>query len=325
MTDTGVSHRLALPPRGLGTASLGTQTDRSRDVLTAAWEAGIRYFDTAPHYGVGSAERRLGAFLASQPRQDFLVSTKVGRLLLPPHQAGGRPIEPGRAPDGSGLVRVRDHSRAGIEQSLTHSLERLGLDRVDLALLHDPDDYLDEAVETAIPALTELRAQGLVSAIGVGMNQTPGLRRLVAETEIDYVLVAGRYTLLDQVAAESLLPLCRSRGVKVIAGAVLNSGLLADPDRNEVFDYQPVRPEVLIAARRLADICDRHGERLLTAALQFPSRNPLVENTLLGAGSAQEVKELTTLVERRLPDLLWAELDAAAQEMQPALASGRWR
>ncbi|WP_436500314.1 aldo/keto reductase [Actinokineospora sp. HUAS TT18] len=314
--------RPPLPPLGFGTASLGAE-GVAEDLLDTAWSAGMRYFDTAPHYGAGLAERRLGAFLAERPREQFVVSTKVGRLLLPADQADGRVTE--GMPDAAGVIRVRDHSRAGIEQSLVDSLDRLGLRRVDVALLHDPDDYLDEAVDSAIPALVDLRSQGLITAIGVGMNQTPGLARLVAETDIDYILVASRYTLLDRVAAESLLPLCARRGVKVVAGAVLNTGLLADPDHALNFDYQPVRPEVRAAARRVREVCSRHGVPLLAAALQFPGRHQQVETTLLGAASSAQLAESMAALETPVPEALWAELDALASELRPALAGGRWR
>ncbi|MBB5803384.1 D-threo-aldose 1-dehydrogenase [Saccharothrix ecbatanensis] len=319
---TSAATRPHLPPLGFGTASLGAG-DVADDVLDAAWAANVRYFDTAPHYGLGLAERRLGHFLAGRRRDKFIVSTKVGRLLLPPDQADGRVVE--GSPDASGLVRVRDHSRVGIKRSLSDSLERLGLQRVDLALLHDPDNHLDEAVETAIPALVELRSQGLVSAIGVGMNQTPGLARLVAETDIDYVMVAGRYTLLDRVAEESLMPLCARRGVKVVAAAILNSGLLADPQVATSYDYEPVRPEVRAAARRLQEVCRRHGVPLLAAALQFPGRHPLVETTLLGAASAANVTESMAALRTPTSRALWDELDELVSELRPALAGGRWR
>ncbi|NJP30346.1 aldo/keto reductase, partial [Microbispora sp. SCL1-1] len=199
---------------GLGTAPLGglfapVSDEQAEHALDAAWQAGIRYFDTAPHYGSGLAEERLGCFLRGLPADaagQAVVSTKIGRVLVP-----GRGEEEGFV-GRTGFVRVRDYSREGVLRSLDDSLKRTGLDRFDLVFIHDPDDYWEQAAGQAYPALAELRDQGVIGAIGAGMNQAPMLTRFVRETDLDAVLVAGRYTLLDRSAAEELLPECQRRG-----------------------------------------------------------------------------------------------------------------
>ena len=200
--------------------------DEARQALKAAWDAGVRAFDTAPHYGVGLSERRIGDFLAGKPRTEFIVSTKVGRLLV----AATGSVDGAEEFYGTpALSRVRDYSRAGVLASLEGSLRRLRLDRVDIALIHDPDDFMSAARDDASPALADLRSQGVVGAIGAGMNSAAPLTWLAERCDLDCVLVAGRYTLLDRSAAECLFPLCRQRGIAVLAGGVFNSGILADP------------------------------------------------------------------------------------------------
>ena len=226
--------------------------EAAAETLQAAWDAGVRAFDTAPHYGVGLSERRIGDFLAGRPGTDFIVSTKVGRLLVPATgSVDGADEFYGTPP----LTRVRDYSRDGILRSLEDSLQRLGLDRVDIALIHDPDDFLSQAANSAYPALAELRCQGVVGAIGAGMNSATALTWLVERCDVDCVLVAGRYTLLDDAAAKSLFPLCLLRGVAVLAGGVFNSGILTGPDDGATYDYAPAPPATLTRARRMRDAC----------------------------------------------------------------------
>jgi D-threo-aldose 1-dehydrogenase len=274
--------------------------------LAAAWAAGIRAFDTAPHYGVGVSERRLGAFLAGQPRDEFTVCTKVGRLLVP--AAGDVQGEEGfyGIPP---LTRVRDYSRDGVRRSLEESLDRLGLDRVDIVLIHDPDDFMEQAAGEAYPALASLRDQGVVRAIGAGMNSASALAWLAERCDLDCVLAAGRYTLLDQSAAEALFPLCQRRGVAVLAAGVFNSGILADPDDGGTYDYAPAPPAVVARARRMRDACARHGVPLPAAALQFTLRHPAVTAAVVGARSAEEITEDVSYLSIPVQDVLWAELD----------------
>ncbi|MEV0479738.1 aldo/keto reductase [Streptomyces sp. NPDC050508] len=300
---------------GLGTAPLAglfsaVGDEQATATLDAAWAAGVRYFDTAPHYGAGLAERRLGSFLADtgRPRAEFTVSTKVGRLLVPGDAALGDEAYHGER----GLVRVRDYSAEGVYRSFAESLERSGLEAFDTVLIHDPDDYWEDAVTGAYPALARLRDQGAVRAIGAGMNQTAMLTRFVTETDLDCVLVAGRYSLLDRGAADVLLPLCAEREVGVLVGGVFNSGILADPSPGATYDYAPAPDEVLRRARSLAERCAAHGVPLAAAALQFPLRHPAVTGVVLGARSPLEVTENIAHATVEIPAELWAELDALA-------------
>jgi D-threo-aldose 1-dehydrogenase len=280
--------------------------ETAAQTLQAAWQAGIRAFDTAPHYGVGLSERRIGDFLARMPREEFVVSTKVGRLLVP---ATG-PVDGVQGFHGTPrLARVRDYSRDGVLRSLEDSLRRLRLDRVDIVLIHDPDDHLDQALDEAYPALAELRAQGVVGAVGAGMNFTAPLAWLIERADLDCVLVAGRYTLLDRSAADELFPLCQRRGVAVLAGGVFNSGILADPRDGARYDYAAASPALLARARRLRDVCARHGVPLPAAALRFVLRHPAVTAAVVGARSAEEVRADAGYAETRIPDALWAEVE----------------
>jgi D-threo-aldose 1-dehydrogenase len=283
---------------GLGTAPLGglyeaVDDETAHAVVDRAWELGVRYFDTAPLYGSGLAERRLGEALCGRPRDEFVLSTKVGRLL--------RPGDSGwhGAPQ---LEAYFDFSHDAVLRSLEQSLDRLGLDRVDIALVHDPDDYYDEAIAGAFPALARLRDEGVVRAIGAGMNQTEMLCRFAREADPDCFLVAGRYTLLDRSAADELLPLCEERGIAVIAGGVFNSGVLAGGD---MYDYAPAAPQILARARELGETCARFGTPLAAAAVQFPGRNPSVESVLVGCSSPAQVEEDVRLSTLEVPDALW--------------------
>ncbi|MEV4048288.1 aldo/keto reductase, partial [Streptomyces sp. NPDC049744] len=215
---------------GLGAAQLGnlfreTSDADAQGAVDAAWDSGVRYFDTAPHYGLGLSERRLGAALARRPRAEYTVSTKVGRLLVPSPETAHRQDDGGFAVPAS-FRRVWDFSRDGILRSLEGSLTRLGLDHVDIVYLHDPDDHWRQASTTGVDTLVELRDQGVVKAVGAGMNQAAMLTEFVRRSDVDLVMVAGRHTLLDRSARDELLPLARKRGVGVVAAAGYNSGLL---------------------------------------------------------------------------------------------------
>ncbi|ETK31930.1 aldo/keto reductase [Microbispora sp. ATCC PTA-5024] len=305
---------MKLTPYGFGAAPIGNlytaiTDEEATAAVDAAWDAGIRFFDTAPHYGLGLSERRLGDALRERPRDEYAISTKVGRLLVPGDGTGTD--DQGFAVPNT-LRRVWDFSRDGVRRSLEESLGRLGLTRVDLVLLHDPDDHWKEAVSEAYPALAELRDQGVVGAIGAGMNQWQMLADLVRETDLDVVLLAGRYTLLDRSGEDVLLPLCRERGVSVVAGAVFNSGLLARHDPGGTYNYGPVPPELLERAREIARVCERHGVTLPQAAMAFPLRHPAVASVVIGMRSAGEVRQNMDLAARPIPDALWADLDALA-------------
>ncbi|WP_067178935.1 aldo/keto reductase [Microtetraspora niveoalba] len=304
---------LALPRLGLGGAPIGNLftavTDEdARAAVEAAWRAGVRLYDTAPHYGLGLSERRLGAALAG--RSGHVLSTKVGRLLVPSDAGGGTR---GKDDEGfdvpAGHRRVWDFSRDGVLRSLEESLERLGVPSVDIVLIHDPDGHPREALEEAYPALAALRDQGAVRAIGVGMNQWELPARFVRETDIDVVMLAGRYTLLDQ-SGLPLLDACAERGVRVLAAGVFNSGLLATDRPSGTFDYRPAPAELVARARGVAAVCERHGVTLPRAAAAFPLRHPAVSTVVLGARSAAEAGRNAALLDRPVPEDLWAELVA---------------
>jgi D-threo-aldose 1-dehydrogenase len=294
---------------GLGTAPIGglfesVDDEKARAAIDAAWDAGVRMFDTAPHYGLGLAERRLGAALAG--RSGFLLSTKVGRLLVPSGRAG-RDDEGFDVP--ASYERVWDFSRDGVLRSFEESLVRLGLDRVDIVLIHDADDHAEQALTEAYPALAELRSQGVIGAVGVGMNQWEIPARFVRETDIDVVMLAGRFTLVDQ-SGLPLLDACAERGVQVMGAGVFNSGLLATATPAGTFDYRPASAAVLDRARRVAKICEGYGVSLPQAAMAFPFRHPAMATIVVGARSAAEVRANTDLWQRHVPGDLWAELEA---------------
>jgi D-threo-aldose 1-dehydrogenase len=299
-----------LPAIGLGCAQLGNlyraiTDDDAAETVAAAWSGGVRYFDTAPHYGLGLSERRLGTALRNHPRDDYIVSTKVGRLLEPTGSAQER--------DDAGFDvpathrRVWDFSRDGILRSLASSLDRLGLDRVDVLYLHDPDDHWKQAIGEGFPALADLRDQGVVGAIGVGMNQTEMPAQFVRHADPDLIMLAGRYTLLEQPALDNLLPLCEQRGVGVVAAGVFNSGLLARnrPGDNGTYDYRPAPTELIERASRIAAICEQHGTTLPAAALQFPLAHPAVRSVVVGSGRADQVRRNLHLLDQPMSRAQW--------------------
>ncbi|MFE7568935.1 aldo/keto reductase [Streptomyces sp. NPDC057539] len=304
---TGLSFGAA----GIGNLYTPVGPEQAAAAVDAAWDAGIRYFDTAPHYGLGLSERRLGEALRDRPRAAYTLSTKVGRLLAP--VSGGGPVGDDLA-HGFAVPathrRVWDFSGDGVRRSIEDSLRRLGTDRIDIVYLHDPDDHAEEAFRQAYPALERLRAEGVVGAIGAGMNQTAMLTRFLRDTDTDVVLCAGRFTLLDQSALTELLPEAVARGRSVVVGGVFNSGLLADPRPGATYDYTAAPPELLDRALRMDAVTRRYGVPLRAAALRYPLRHPAVASVLVGARSAAEIRDAAELAERAVPDELWAELRA---------------
>ncbi|MFE6688792.1 aldo/keto reductase [Streptomyces sp. NPDC057743] len=304
---------VTVPPLGLGCAPLGNlyravPEERARAVVHTALATGARYLDTAPHYGVGLSEERLGRALRGVDRAHYVLSTKVGRRLSP--------LAPGERPPGEGFVatparaRTWDLTRAGIRATLEESLERLGVPAVDIVYLHDVEHHLREVHESGYPALAELRAEGTVRAIGFGLNHSGVLADLVAELDVDVVLCAGRWTLLDQAAAVDLLPVCARRGTSVVVGGVYNSGLLADPSPGAPYDYAPAPPAVLARARELAAVCAAFDVPLKAAALRFPFGHPAVAAAVVGAASPEEAAENAALFRHPIPDGLWPALAA---------------
>lgn len=302
---------LAVTRLGLGTAPLGglftaVSDEEGHAVVRRAWDAGLRLFDTAPLYGHGLAERRLGHVLRDVPREELVLSTKVGRLLR-----ADAPPEPRQAFAGVPPVNpVFDFSYDGVMRSFEESLERLGLERVDVLLIHDPDRHHDEALGGAYRALDQLRSDGLVRAIGAGMNQVEMLARFAREADFDCFLVAGRYTLLDQPALRELLPLCLERGIAVIAGGAFNSGILADPGPDARYDYAPAGTGLIERARRLESVCRRHRTPLRAAAMHFPLAHPAVAAVVVGCRSVAELDANVAAFEAAPPPALWQELKA---------------
>ncbi|SDS59797.1 D-threo-aldose 1-dehydrogenase [Pseudarthrobacter equi] len=302
---------------GFGAAGIGNLYREVEDsvaarTVDAAWASGVRYFDTAPHYGLGLSEARLGAALSKRPRDEYLISTKVGRVLEP---------NPGYSPgtlDDEGFcvpatVRRRwDPSEAGIRRSLEESLERLGMDRLDIAYLHDPDAYsLDAGIDQALPALEKLKREGLVGAIGVGSNSAEALTRCVKSADLDLVMLAGRYTLLEQPAAENLLPACLSAGTWVVNVGIYNSGLLAKPTVPDAahYNYAPAPAAALLKARRLASVCAEYDVELPTAALQYSLRHPAVCAVVVGASKPEQVEDTARRTKEQIPPELWEHLE----------------
>ncbi|WP_405061020.1 aldo/keto reductase [Kribbella sp. NBC_01505] len=294
---------------GAPLAGLRTEVTEADAVATvnAAWDAGWRFFDTAPHYGLGLAEERLGRGLAGKPRDEYVLSSKVGRII---YEADTE------APDTDGFAVVSkrrrrfDYSRDGVLRSIEDSLRRIGTDRLDIVFVHDPDDHYDEAVATAFPTLIELRDQGVIGAIGSGMNQTAMLTRFVTEIDIDVIMLAGRYSLIDPDGLDDVLPACLANDVQVIAVGVFNSGLLSQPRpaQDTTFNYAPADAALIAKANELADVCESHGVTLPQAALAFPRFHPAVAGIAVGCRNAEEVQINAALDQAELPASLWSDL-----------------
>jgi D-threo-aldose 1-dehydrogenase len=287
---------LAAARVGLGTAPLAglyeeTDAATARATLDRAWELGVRYFDTAPSYGSGLAEQRLGEALRGRPREEFVVSTKVGRLL--------KPGSPEPAFKGAPQLRpVIDFSADGVRRSLEESLERLGLDHVDIVFIHDPDDHLDEAIGLA-PVLRELGVE-----VGVGTKSVRTAAAFASDAEIDRVMIAGRYTPLDASAGDSLLELCATRAIAVTVAGVFNSGLLCG---GTTYEYEAAPEHLVAQTNRLAAVCARYDVPLAALALQFPLRSAAVSNIVVGARTAAELEQDIDLLSHPIPAELWQE------------------
>jgi D-threo-aldose 1-dehydrogenase len=295
----------------LGCATLGNlyteiDDDTAAATVDAAWAGGVRTFDTAPHYGLGLSERRLGAALRDRPRDQYVISTKVGRILEPATPPYGVDTHGFAVP--AAYMRRFDFSADGVRRSLDASLDRLGLDRVDIVLIHDPDEHGEQAFRDAYPTLEQLRDEGVIGAIGAGMNQSAMLTRFVTDTDVDVVLLAGRYTLLDRGAAETLLPAAREHGVSVIVGGVFNSGVLAEPDATPVYDYAAAPDDLVQRAREIEAICARFGVPLRAAAARFPLRHPGVASVLIGASRPSQIEEAIEFRGWNIPEGLWEAL-----------------
>lgn len=309
---------------GFGGAPLGNLYTAIDDetgyaAVQAAWDGGVRYFDTAPHYGLGLSERRLGAVLRDKPRSEYVISTKVGRLLVDNPAPTGSDLESGGFAVPDNLTRHYDYSRDAVRRSLESSLDRLGLDRVDIVYLHDPENHMDQAVREGMPALAELRDEGVIGAIGAGMNFVAPLMKFVNETEVDAIMLAGRWTLADRTGAQ-LLKACEQRGVSVVAAAPYNSGLLARdyPPDDSYFDYDRAPADVLAFARALAKSCADAGTTLPEAALQFPLRHPAVPTVVVGMRTEAQARGNIARAADPVTASTWEAL-AALDATRPAL------
>jgi D-threo-aldose 1-dehydrogenase len=328
---------LQVPRVGIGTAPLGNFlgaiSDEEADrVLGQAVQSGLRYFDTAPLYGHGLAEQRVGRAVSRIDRSNAIVSTKVGRLLR-----ADAPRDESQYHDGESFYidvpstgPVWDFSYDGIMTSLEESLQRLSLDRVDMLLLHDPDDHFQAASTTAYQALDVLRAEGTVTGIGAGMNQSAMLTEFVERCDLDAVLCAGRYTLLEQGALDDLMPACERTTTSVIIGGVFNSGILVAPDEGALYNYLPAAHDVIERARRIRRVCAKFDVPIAAAALQFPLAHPRVSTVLIGFRSVKELTDDLGWLDTAIPGELWDELrneglirDDAPVPSEPAAAKER--
>lgn len=308
---------------GFGTAPLGNLyraiSDAEADaILAGAWEGGVRYYDTAPLYGLGLSETRLNRFLRDKPRDSYVLSTKVGRLLrvAPAHEGQGKWF------DVPSRVGVYDYSYDGVMRSVEFSLERLGVARVDILYVHDLDvwthgsaevldGYMRTFLESGHRALVELREQGVIRAFGAGINEEGPAEHLARHGDLDLFLLASRYTLLQQPALESFLPYCEERGIGVVIGAPYNSGILATGARPGAwFSYAPAPEEVLGRVRRIEAVCARHGVRLVDAAFRFPLRHPAVVSVIPGGQGVAEMVSNLSAERAEVPAALWSDLKA---------------
>ncbi|MEX2201552.1 MAG: aldo/keto reductase [Dongiaceae bacterium] len=301
---------------GLGGTSIGDlyrsiPDSEATAIIQGALDRGIRYFDTAPYYGHGTSERRFGAALQDNAGSSIALSTKVGRLLV---RSGGGERRATPFQDGGDFDAIFDYSRDGVLRSVEESLVRLRRDSVDILYIHDvwTEEHFRQALDAAFPALRDLRDQGLVKAIGVGIGRWEMCRDFIRECDLDCILLANRYTLLEQGGAlHELLPLCLERGIGVIAGGVFNSGILATGSiEGARYDYKPAPPEILQRVRRIEMVCARHGVALQSAALQFPLRHPAVVSVLLGAASVAELDAALAWISIVIPGGFWSELIA---------------
>jgi D-threo-aldose 1-dehydrogenase len=296
---------------GLGGAPLGglftsVSEEDAAATVRAAYGAGVRFFDTAPFYGHGKSETRLGEYLRSHPRDTYVLASKVGRVLVPADPAR---IEDHRYRDVLPFNPVFDFSRDGVLRSFEESLGRLQLERIDILHIHDPDEHYAQALDEAFPTLARLKEQGHIRALGAGMNQWEMLARFARQADFDCFLLAGRYTLLDQSALPELLPLCLERSISIILGGPYNSGILATGSAGGGhYNYQEVPPEILEKTRRIEAVCSRHGVPLKAAALQFPLAHAAVAAVIPGARSAVEVDENLALLRHPIPASFWQEL-----------------
>lgn len=303
---------LELSRLSLGTAPLAglftsVKDGESDALIHTAFNAGINYFDTAPLYGHGSAEIRLGRILRTL-QSPFILETKVGRILKHVEAAEPVPWFPDADPH---IEPVFDYSRDGILRSIDDSLERMGVDHIDIALMHDCENHSEEAINNAYPVLANLRDQGIIKAVGVGLNFVDVAMKIMKAVDLDIALIAGRYTLLDQSAGTALLDYALERQVDITIGGVFNSGVLADPKPGATFEYLPASDEIIKKAQDIRGFLTERDIPLTAAALQFPLRHPAVTSVLTGSRSSAELLANIADFDRTLPENIWTELEDA--------------
>lgn len=302
---------LTVSQLGLGSAPLGGMYEALDEgevdrLITVALDNGITFIDTAPFYGHGTSERRVGRTLQRYPRASFTLSTKVGRVLVPGEFSGEtifHDLEP--------FIPVFDYTPSGIRKSFEDSLERLGLDTIDMLFIHDPDDHMDQAITEAYPELDAMRQEGLIHSIGVGTNIADIALRFVKETDIDIVLLAGRYTVLDQIGLVQFLPEALRRNVSVLGAGVYNSGVLVDPRGRATYNYAPAPQDVIDRALTIHEIITPHGVSPESVGLQFPLRHPAVKAVVTGVRTVEEIEQNIAAFDAPIPDAVWAELESA--------------
>ncbi|AHE53453.1 aldo/keto reductase [Sphingomonas sanxanigenens] len=317
--------RLGFGAGGIGNLYRAVSDADAEAVVTAAWDAGIRYFDTAPHYGFGHSEKRLGAALAKlDPEQRAIISTKIGRRLDPvaPGTDLTQPRQAFVSPEP--YESVFDYSYDAVMRSYESSLKRLQRTRIDILYAHDIGSFAHGAQHASLfrtfldggyRAMRELRDGGAVSAIGLGVNEVAVCEEMLAHGDLDVILLAGRYSLLDQSPLASLFPLCDARGVKLVIGGAYNSGILATGVRSgrvAHFDYGPPPAEIVERVGRIEDLCARFGVSLRAAALQFPLAHPVVDSVIPGMARPSQVADALAMVEEEIPEAFWAAMVAEA-------------
>lgn len=296
---------------GLGCTSLGgmyedISEEQALEVVRRSFSLGLNLFDTAPFYGSGKSEERLGKVLTEYPRECFVLATKVGRILIPTQdEERGKKIFVNPLP----FRPVFDFSYDGVMRSFEESLARLKVNRIDILHIHDPDEHYKEALKSAYPALEKLRSEGVIQGISVGMKQWKMLVRFAHEGDFDCFLLAGRYTLIDQSAANELFPLCLKKNIGIILGGTYNSGILATGARpGAKYDYTDAPLEILEKVSRIEAVCARHQVSLKAAASQFALAHPAVTAIIPSAGEPVFVEENVSLLQQKIPDDFWAEL-----------------
>ncbi|WP_062209174.1 aldo/keto reductase [Demequina oxidasica] len=307
---------LELTEFGFGAAQIGNlytavSDEAAEAAVNTAWESGVRYFDTAPHYGLGLSERRLGRALAKYPRDEFVLSTKVGRLLEETPENAGEMDNDAYAVRAE-RRRVWDFSRDGVRRSIEASLERTGLGHFDIVYLHDPDQHWEVASATGAPALAELRDEGVINAFGAGMNQSEMLERFIRECDADVVMCASRFTLLEQGALDDVLPAAQEHGASVVAAAPYNTGLLSRdvvPDQAK-YDYGDAPAEQVQRAREIATVCASHGVSLPAAAVQFALRHPSIVSVVAGVRTVSQATSSIQRLTAPIPEELWRDLNS---------------